>query len=115
MPPAKDYSNLLAFPHLTSDVEIHSELAYKADSVTQSDNDFGTDVGCGTVAFIYIYYVCLVFLTDDFNLSVLGSSSCQLKLPTNIHDHKDFFWVLFVILAWDKGHSLKKYFTFGCL
>jgi len=51
-----DYLNLLAFPHLTSDVEIHSELAYKADSVTQSDNDFGNDVGCDTVIFIYIMF-----------------------------------------------------------
>ena len=76
----------------------HSELAYNADSVTQSDNDFGNDVGCGTVTFVY-YYVCLVFLTEDFNLSVLGSNSCQLKLPANIHDHKNFFWVSFVIPA----------------
>ena len=56
VPLAMDYLNLLAFPHLTSDVEIHSELAYKADSVTQSDNDFGNDVGCDTVIFIYIMF-----------------------------------------------------------
>lgn len=56
MPPAMDCLNLLAFPHLTSDVENHSELAHKADSVTQSDNDFGNDVGCGKVTFIYITF-----------------------------------------------------------
>lgn len=112
---AMDCLSHLAFPHLTSDVEIHCELAYKADSVTQSqsDNDFGNDVEWYNN--ICTYYVCLVFLTKDFNLSALGSYTCQLKLPTNIHDHKDFFWVLFVILSWDESHSLKKYFTFGCL
>jgi hypothetical protein len=56
VPPATDNLNFLAFPHLTSDVEIHSELAYKADCVTQSDNDFGNDVGCGSVTFMYIMF-----------------------------------------------------------
>jgi hypothetical protein len=93
---AMDCLSRVAFPHLTSDAEIHSELAYKADYVTQSDNGFGND---GWYSNINTYYVCLVFLTEDFNLSALGSNTCQLKLPTNIHDHKDFFWVLFVILS----------------
>jgi hypothetical protein len=57
VPPAMDCLNLLAFPHPTSDVEIHSELAYNVESVTQSDNDFGKDVGCGTVQFVHIMFV----------------------------------------------------------
>jgi len=51
-----DFFNFLAFPHLPSDVEIHSELTYKADSVTQSYNDFGNDVDCQTVIFTHIMF-----------------------------------------------------------
>jgi len=91
-----DFLSHLAFLHLTSDVEIHSELAYKADSFTQSDNDFGNDVGW--YSNIRTCCVCLVFVTEDF-ISALVSKTCRLKLPTNIHDHKDFFCVLFVILS----------------
>jgi hypothetical protein len=113
-PLAMDCLNLLALPHLNSNVEIHSKLTYKADSVTQCDNDFWNDVEYGTVTYVYIMFAWCSYLRI-FNLSTLGSNGCQLNLPTNIHDHKDFFWVLFVILAWDESQSQKKYFTFGCL